>query len=183
MAILRYIPHLHRSSAMDLPSQPQGFPFRPFIFDTDSAFGTVDLNTGLPYSGFSFCRAWLSLSEVILMAVSIRSRHRGLPMAIDRAVLLPGQELMERMDREYNGGAATVQMKQKEARVREDGDGGKVENQEKGQDSKHDVGNRRMRQRVTSSFGLLSCSTRSTFGKVGRVGRGHGYWNARAGKS
>lgn len=32
-----------------------------------------------------------------------------MPMAIDRAVLLPGQDLMEKLDREYNsaGGAVT----------------------------------------------------------------------------
>ena len=30
----------------------------------------------------------------------VRGRHRGLPMAIDRAVLLPGEELMLRMDGE-----------------------------------------------------------------------------------
>lgn len=40
----------------------------------------------------------------------LRGRHRILPMAIDRAVLLPGQDLMEKLDREYSsagGGAGT----------------------------------------------------------------------------
>ena len=35
-----------------------------------------------------------------LIVVILRDRHRRLAMAIDRAVLLPGQELMEKMDRE-----------------------------------------------------------------------------------
>ena len=33
------------------------------------------------------------LSKLILCAVMIRGRHRGLPVAIDRAVLLPGEGL------------------------------------------------------------------------------------------
>ncbi len=39
----------------------------------------------------------------MLIVVMLRGRHRGLPMAIDRAVLLPGQELMERLDRGDDG--------------------------------------------------------------------------------
>lgn len=50
-------------------------------------------------------------------------------MAIDRAVLLPGQELMERMDHEYNGISA-----EDEQRVRRDEEGAQVENDKKGQD-------------------------------------------------
>lgn len=33
------------------------------------------------------------MSKLILCAVMIRGRHRGLPVAIDRAVLLPGEHL------------------------------------------------------------------------------------------
>ena len=33
------------------------------------------------------------LSKLILCAVMLRGRHRGLPVAIDRAVLLPGEYL------------------------------------------------------------------------------------------
>jgi hypothetical protein len=32
----------------------------------------------------------------------VRGRHRGLPLAIDRSILLPGEELMRRMDAEYS---------------------------------------------------------------------------------
>lgn len=39
----------------------------------------------------------------MLILVMLRGRHRGLPIAIDRAVLLPGKGLMERMDRELKG--------------------------------------------------------------------------------
>jgi hypothetical protein len=38
---------------------------------------------------FSFSGAFTTLSKVIVCAVMIRGRHRGLPVAIDRAVVLP----------------------------------------------------------------------------------------------
>ena len=47
---------------------------------------------------YSFCGSWQSLSKLILCAVMIRGRHRGLPVAIDRAVLLPGEDGDERDD-------------------------------------------------------------------------------------
>lgn len=50
-------------------------------------------------------------------------------MAIDRAVLLPGQELMERMDHEYNG-----KVEEDEKLVRRDEEGAQAENEEEGQD-------------------------------------------------
>jgi Cation transport protein len=37
-----------------------------------------------------------------MLAVMIRGRHRGLPLAIDRSILLPGEDLMHKMDRDYN---------------------------------------------------------------------------------
>jgi Trk-type K+ transport system membrane component len=53
------------------------------------AYGTVGISVGLPDEAFSFCGDWHSLSKLILCAVMIRGRHRGLPVAIDKAVLLP----------------------------------------------------------------------------------------------
>lgn len=51
-------------------------------------------------------------------------------MAIDRAVLLPGQELMERMDHEYNGTGRA----EDEKKVRRDEGGSQAENEVEGQD-------------------------------------------------
>jgi Cation transport protein len=45
--------------------------------------------TALQISGASLSGSFRKLSKVVLIAVMIRGRHRGLPMAIDRAVLLP----------------------------------------------------------------------------------------------
>ncbi|KAI9785960.1 MAG: hypothetical protein M1839_008226 [Geoglossum umbratile] len=65
------------------------------IFETISAYGCVGISTGLPDQLYSFSGGWHKLSKLILCAVMIRGRHRGLPVAIDRAVLLPGEHLAE----------------------------------------------------------------------------------------
>ena len=61
-------------------------------------------------------------------------------MALDRAVLLPGQELMEKMDREYNRSGENVEgegkEEQEEERIRDEERGSQVESERggKGQD-------------------------------------------------
>ena len=63
------------------------------IFEVISAYGCVGISIGLPNAAYSFSGGWHVLSKLILCAVMIRGRHRGLPVAIDRAVMLPGEEL------------------------------------------------------------------------------------------
>ncbi|GIJ87113.1 hypothetical protein Asppvi_006016 [Aspergillus pseudoviridinutans] len=63
------------------------------IFETVSAYGTVGISTGLPDQLYSFSGGWHTLSKVVLCAVMLRGRHRGLPVAIDKAILLPGEHL------------------------------------------------------------------------------------------
>ncbi|PNS17339.1 hypothetical protein CAC42_7022 [Sphaceloma murrayae] len=65
------------------------------IFETVSGYGTVGISIGVPYDNFSFCGAWTTLSKLILCLVMLRGRHRGLPVAIDRAILLPHEHLAE----------------------------------------------------------------------------------------
>ncbi|KAF2150785.1 TrkH-domain-containing protein [Myriangium duriaei CBS 260.36] len=65
------------------------------ILETVSAYGTVGISVGVPYDNYSFCGAWKVLSKLILCAVMLRGRHRGLPVAIDRAILLPGERLAQ----------------------------------------------------------------------------------------
>lgn len=61
------------------------------MFEIVSAYGCVGLSFGVPNDTVSFCGSWHLLSKLVLVVVMIRGRHRGLPVAIDRAVLLPGQ--------------------------------------------------------------------------------------------
>jgi potassium uptake Trk family protein len=72
---------------------PITFSVFNIVFETVSAYGCVGISTGAPGVNYSFCGEWHVLSKLILCAVMIRGRHRGLPVSIDRAVLLPGEYL------------------------------------------------------------------------------------------
>lgn len=63
------------------------------MFEVVSAYGTVGISTGLPYAAYSFSGGWYVGSKLVLCLVMLRGRHRGLPVALDRAVRLPGEDL------------------------------------------------------------------------------------------
>lgn len=64
-------------------------------FETVSAYGCVGISVGVPHDAYSFSGGLHTLSKLVLCAVMIRGRHRGLPVAIDKAVLLPGEGVDE----------------------------------------------------------------------------------------
>jgi Trk-type K+ transport system membrane component len=70
------------------------------IFEVVSGYGCVGISVGVPDDAYSFCGSWHTLSKLILCAVMIRGRHRGLPVAIDKAVLLPGDDRMSQAEEE-----------------------------------------------------------------------------------
>jgi Trk-type K+ transport system membrane component len=72
------------------------------IFEVVSAYGCVGLSIGLPDKAYSFCGAWHASGKLILCALMLRGRHRGLPVAIDKAIQLPGEKegLIEEHDHE-----------------------------------------------------------------------------------
>lgn len=72
-------------------------PMTMLICYLQSAYGTVGISVGVPYDNFSFCGSWHILSKLVLIAVMIKGRHRGLPRAIDRAVQLPGRAHAEEL--------------------------------------------------------------------------------------
>jgi Trk-type K+ transport system membrane component len=59
-------------------------------FEVVSAYGCVGISTGLPNEAYSFSGGFHICSKLIMCAVMLRGRHRGLPVALDRAVRLPG---------------------------------------------------------------------------------------------
>lgn len=73
-------------------TDPAVFSVFNFLFDIVSGYGCVGISVGVPWDAYSFCGSWQTLSKSILCAVMIKGRHRGLPVAIDKAVLLPGEE-------------------------------------------------------------------------------------------
>lgn len=76
-------------------SNPTVFSVFNVIFETVSAYGCVGISVGLPDQAYSFSGALTTASKLVLCAVMIRGRHRGLPVALDKAILLPREELGE----------------------------------------------------------------------------------------
>lgn len=95
-----------------------GFSVFSILFEVTSAYGTVGLSLGVPGKNYSLCGDFASLSKVELLFAMLRGRHRGLPFAIDRSILLPGEELMHRMDQEYS--AKGTEDPKEEAELRRD---------------------------------------------------------------
>ncbi|KAK4142524.1 cation transport protein-domain-containing protein [Dichotomopilus funicola] len=60
-------------------------------FSVFSVFTNVGLSLGHPAVMTSLSGQFTTISKVVVCAMMIRGRHRGLPYAIDRAVLLPGE--------------------------------------------------------------------------------------------
>ncbi|KAF8740254.1 TrkH protein, partial [Rhizoctonia solani] len=85
---------IERAEIMN-PNSEHWFDIFTIIFELVSAYGTAN---------YSFSGALKPLSKFIICLVMLRGRHRGLPHAIDRAVVLPW-ELMGRQgqNRSFNG--------------------------------------------------------------------------------
>ncbi|PWY79213.1 putative potassium ion transporter [Aspergillus heteromorphus CBS 117.55] len=63
------------------------------LFEVVSAYGTVGLSLGYPGIDASFSSEFKTLSKLVIIAMQVRGRHRGLPYALDRAILLPSESL------------------------------------------------------------------------------------------
>lgn len=81
---------------------PAAYSVFNFLFEIVSGYTNIGLSMGLPGESFSFCGGWYTGSKVILVLMMIRGRHRGLPVALDHAVKLPGwdQRKMQQEDAE-----------------------------------------------------------------------------------
>ncbi|KIY48549.1 TrkH-domain-containing protein [Fistulina hepatica ATCC 64428] len=77
------------------------------IFELVSAFGGIGLSLGTPLNNYSFSGALGPLSKLVIIVIMVRGRHRGLPVAVDRAVVLPG-ELVTSGTRERRNTTRTV---------------------------------------------------------------------------
>ena len=68
------------------------------LFEIVSAYGTVGLSLGYPNIDASFSAEFNVVSKLVVIAMQIRGRHRGLPYELDRAILLPGDSLHQKED-------------------------------------------------------------------------------------
>ncbi|KAL5504726.1 hypothetical protein ACEPAH_7389 [Sanghuangporus vaninii] len=89
------------------------FTIFALIFEIIYAYAGVGISLGLPYANYSFSGALSTLSKIILVMVMIRGRHRDLPLAIDRAVMLPHEY---KTANEYDGEReeTSIRMSQKD---------------------------------------------------------------------
>ncbi|KAF1949043.1 TrkH-domain-containing protein [Byssothecium circinans] len=65
------------------------------LFEIVSGYTNIGISVGLPDQAYSFTGGMYMGSKVIMILVMLRGRHRGLPVALDRAVRLPGKKLTE----------------------------------------------------------------------------------------
>lgn len=68
------------------------------LFEIVSAYGTVGLSFGFPTANTSFSGQFTVVSKLVIIAMQIRGRHRGLPYELDRAILLPSEQVHEKED-------------------------------------------------------------------------------------
>lgn len=76
-------------------TDPVTFSVFNILFEATSAYACVGLSIGLPTQSYSFSGGLHRGSKLVLCLVMMRGRHRGLPVAIDRAVRLPGEHLIK----------------------------------------------------------------------------------------
>ncbi|KAI6029310.1 cation transport protein-domain-containing protein [Pisolithus microcarpus] len=76
---------------LDNPDSQSWFNIFTIIFELVSAYGSVGLSMGVPNQNYSFSGSLRPLSKLVITLVMLRGRHRGLPVAIDRAVMLPSE--------------------------------------------------------------------------------------------
>ena len=75
-----------------------GFSLFAVLFEIVSAYGTVGLSLGYPNINASLSAEFSVIAKLVIIAMMVRGRHRGLPYELDRAILLPSEVLHRRED-------------------------------------------------------------------------------------
>ncbi|QLI66422.1 Potassium transport protein 1 [Metarhizium brunneum] len=77
------------------PNQP-AFSFFAIFFEVVSAYGGVGLTLGYPDITSALSTKFTTFGKVVMCAMMLRGRHRGMPYGLDRAIMLPDERLVER---------------------------------------------------------------------------------------
>ncbi|KAJ0125251.1 potassium transporter 1 [Diaporthe amygdali] len=77
---------------------PRTYSVFNFLFEIVSGYTNIGLSVGLPDQSFSFCGGWYTGSKLVMILMMIRGRHRGLPVALDHAVKLPGWDNVKKQN-------------------------------------------------------------------------------------
>ena len=136
-----------------LNTDAQGFGIFPILFEVVSAYGNCGLSLGVPYAYYSLCGQFHTLSKLILIPVMLRGRHRILPLAIDRSIMIPGQGLMEELDRHYVGGLTNEKETERQIRKAERGSQAEIATGGNAQDPVDHQGGEDARQGQNGEFG------------------------------
>ncbi|RFU33456.1 hypothetical protein B7463_g2852, partial [Scytalidium lignicola] len=84
------------SEGTRLQSGDPAFSMFAVLFEIVSAYGTVGLSLGYPTINASFSAEFGVIAKLVIIAMQIRGRHRGLPYELDRAILLPSEHLQKK---------------------------------------------------------------------------------------
>ncbi|OTB04755.1 hypothetical protein M426DRAFT_320613 [Hypoxylon sp. CI-4A] len=76
-------------------ADPATYSVFTILFEIVSGYTNIGISIGLPDQSYSFSGGLYTGSKIIMIFVMLRGRHRGLPVALDRAVRLPGKKLAE----------------------------------------------------------------------------------------
>ncbi|WBW74583.1 plasma membrane potassium ion transmembrane transporter Trk2 [Schizosaccharomyces osmophilus] len=86
-------------SRLQRADEPQ-FTLFSILFEVVSGYGTVGLSLGYGDAP-SLSAQFRKISKLVMIALEIRGRHRGLPSALDRAVLMPSDKNFDREEEDY----------------------------------------------------------------------------------
>ncbi|KAI1007938.1 Low-affinity potassium transport protein [Podosphaera aphanis] len=65
------------------------------LFEIISAYGNVGLSLGYKGIDASLSAEFGIIAKIVIIAMQIRGRHRGLPNKLDRAIILPSEKLLQ----------------------------------------------------------------------------------------
>jgi hypothetical protein len=88
------------SEGTRLQSGDPAFTLFSVLFEIVSSYGTVGLSLGYTNINASFSAEFGVIAKLVIIAMQIRGRHRGLPYELDRAILLPSEHLSEKEERD-----------------------------------------------------------------------------------
>ncbi|ROW08609.1 hypothetical protein VPNG_06205 [Cytospora leucostoma] len=77
---------------------PKSYSVFNFLFEIVAGYTNVGMSVGLPNQSYSFSGGWYTGSKLIMVLMMLRGRHRGLPVALDHAVKLPGWDNAQRQE-------------------------------------------------------------------------------------
>lgn len=76
-------------TALRTTPNPRYLSFLGIVFEVMSAYGTVGLSFGYPGTVMALSAQFGVFSRLVIMAVALAGRHRGIPAAVDASVFLP----------------------------------------------------------------------------------------------